>query len=235
MGQPSHVREPCCDLRYIGCDGTGIGVSIAQVQDVTPVWIPPAGTREPVLSWGRLRRCAVGDSVEGTAKDKMEARDFLKECTCAGACKDDIRSLRDKLDDHISSLPQDLSSLLEVWFTLDRSDDRWDPIRRIIRACSCQDSLLGIIPVSILPQVNEIVELMTVSEPFTTSDDLLSLGRALHSIQAAGMGPEIAMAVETCKTQYKNNQASGQVCVTALSALLKYIGVCTTHVSSSFL
>ena len=42
---PSSIREPCCSLRYIGGDGTGIGLPINAIHHLDPVWKPPDGTR----------------------------------------------------------------------------------------------------------------------------------------------------------------------------------------------
>ena len=64
QGFPSSLREPCCSLRYIGGDGTAIGVPLGNASDVVPVWQPPGGLREPNKKWGRLQRCAIGDDLQ---------------------------------------------------------------------------------------------------------------------------------------------------------------------------
>jgi hypothetical protein len=234
MGMPSTLREPCCELRYLGCDGTGIGVCISHVQDVTPVWVPPAGVRPPTTNWGRLARCAIGDFIDASAKEKDAARKYLRGCTEASNSSDDLRTLRDNVVNMLTSLPTQLAKVLEIWFTLDSADDRWDPVRRILRACSCQDSLLGIVPVSLLADIDGIVGLMTESDPFASGEQISSLDKHLHKLQVAGMGPEIAAAVTASKSEYFKNKSSGRVFLIALASLLSYIGNSMNYLKKLF-
>jgi hypothetical protein len=198
MAMPPSVREPCCDLRMIGGDGTSIGVPVANVDTVEPVWKPPCGIRLPVHSWGRLDRCVIQEQETNTASDAKAARHYVKECTDSSVTRDVIRELRDSLDTYADTLPKEVSKVLEIWFSIDSEDPRWDPIRRLVRMCSYEDSILGILPVEMLPHVKQFIDVVANCQhpPLATWNG--ECASKLMEMKNMGMGPEIIAAVECC-------------------------------------
>lgn len=224
LGMPRSVREPCCELRYIGGDGTGIGIPIASVHHIPPVWVPPAGTRESSVDWGRLDRCAIGNKEVGTAEEKKQTRSYLKEATCSGVSKEHLCKIRDSLNEYETVLPKDIFDLLECWFTVERKNDRWDPIRRLLHACSCQDSLLGVVTADMLPHISGLISALTK----TTYDGFDSSGTSvqhlINSIQQDGMGPEISAAAQACIKEMQRDESSGRQCLIVFASFLQFLG-----------
>jgi hypothetical protein len=151
-GFPSSTREPCCALRYIGGDGTPIGTPINNLHSVDPVWKPCSDEATATKKWGRLDRCAVGNShLQGNNQSKKQARMFLREVTACSTSRTSLSDTRDKLDEIAESIPDEIAAMLETWFGMDIKDARWDCMRRILRALSCEDSLCGIVTLEMIP------------------------------------------------------------------------------------
>jgi hypothetical protein len=224
LALPTSVREPCCDLKLIGGDGTCIGVPIANASTVQPVWSPPASTREPAVSWGRLERCVIDSSGDTTAAERKDARAFVRSVTVPSISKDQVRELRDSLETYSTSLPADVLKMLEIWFTLESSDTRWSPLRRIIQACAHEDSVLGIIPVPLIAHVQQIIEILMNGKQILDDEDMSALACSFKSIESSGMGPDIAAAVTCCIAEQSKSKYTGRACTTACASLLKYIG-----------
>ncbi len=226
LGMPRSVREPCCELRYIGGDGTGIGIPVASVHHIPPVWMPPEGVRQPSVDWGRLDRCAIGSHEQGSADQKKKSRDFLKRSTTSGISKQTICEVRDTLNDYSEVFPPELLKLLENWFTIDKSNTKWDPIRRLLNACACQDSLFGIVTANMLPRISQLIKALT-KPTFDGFDDRgTSIQSLFHSIQGEGMGPEIVAASAACVAELQLKQGSGVRCTAVFASFLQFIGMC---------
>ena len=225
QGFPSSLREPCCSLRYIGGDGTAIGVPLGNASDVVPVWQPPGGLREPYKKWGRLQRCAIGDDLKGVdVSSKQGARDFVRSGTSGSVTADEIREIRDDIDNVSSAMPETVSKLLELWFTFDRRDDRWDPVRHLLRACSCQDSICGMVTEEMVPCIELLTSIAMKQQPFADPRDLHCWRLTLQKISTKGMGPEIVAALESCRREYLVKPSTGKQALIALTAFLTYLG-----------
>jgi len=225
QGLPSSFREPCCSLQYIGGDGTAIGVPLGNAKDVSPVWQPPGGLREPVRKWGRLQRCAIGNEISDVkASEKKAAREFIQNVTSGSVTASQIRETRDDLDEVSPAMPEVISKLLETWFTFDRHDDRWDSIRHLLRACSCQDSLCGIVTVEMVPYIETITSTAMRQQPFSDARDLHAWRLTLDKIAKQGMGPEIVKALEACRSEFLEHPATGKHALITFVAFLTYIG-----------
>lgn len=224
LGFPSSIREPCCSLRYIGGDGTAIGIPTANAAHLSPVWEPPSGTRQPTKKWGRLDRCVIGHNIQdAAASEKKQAREFIREATSGAMNTEGVADIRESLDAHSDKMPEELTNLLELWFSFDTSDTKWDPVRRLLRACACQDSACGIMTSTMVPFVDTAVALATKRAPFTLPADLLEWRRVLAEIAKQGMGPDIAKALDGVKTEYLLSPTAGKSGLVAISAFLAYI------------
>ena len=225
QGLPSYLREPCCSLRYIGGDGTAIGVAMGNATSIQPVWQPPTGLRDPVKKWGRMQRCAIGDDLKGIdASSKNNARDFIRNATSGSVTESHIREIRDDIDSISFAMPDSIKVLLELWFTFDRRDERWDPIRRLLRACSCQDSICGIVTLDMVPFIQSLTSIAAKQNSFADSRDLHAWKSALQNISTTGMGPEIKDALEACRKQYLIKPMTGKYALVAVSTFLTYLG-----------
>jgi hypothetical protein len=222
---PNTVRQPCCDLKVIGGDGTCIGVPIANASSVQPVWRPPLQSTEQHIKWGRLDRCAVGNSGDSTAAERKEARTFIHSATASSVSKDQIRELRDNLDAHSASLPPEIVKVLEIWFNLDSKDLRWSPMRRIIHACAYEDSVIGIIPVQIVPDINQVITVLMNGNQQADDEEMKVLSKLFSTITKYGMGPDIVAAVTCCISEEPKSKFTGQACRLACASLLKYLGI----------
>jgi hypothetical protein len=224
LALPSSVREPCCDLKLIGGDGTCIGVPIANASNVQPVWKPPAGTRDPRVDWGRLERCVIDSSGESSATERKDARSFVRSVTVPSISKDQVRDLRDNLDSLKEVLPKEIVDMLEVWFSMESNDTRWTPLRRIIHACGHEDSVLGILSVAMIPHVEKIIGILVNGKQTLDEEETSALKAVLKSIANDGMGPDIAAAVNCCISEQSKSRHTGRACTIALASLLKFVG-----------
>jgi hypothetical protein len=225
LGFPSSIRDPCCSLRYIGGDGTAIGIPTVNAAHLSPIWEPPSGTRPPRKKWGRLHRCVIGHNIQDSvASEKKQAREFIRESTSGAMNTENIADIRENFDEHIDTMPDDLRNLLELWFSFDTADPKWDPVRRLLRVCACQDSACGIVTCAMVPFIDAAVGIATKQSPFTLLSDLNEWKRLLIEISKQGMGPDIAKALEAAKNDYLQSPVDGKPALIALSAFLTYIG-----------
>jgi hypothetical protein len=218
------VREPCCSLRYIGGDGTAIGVPIANLGGIKPVWEPPLGLREPFKKWGRLNRCAIGNNCGVSASDAKECREYLQQATCPRAFGDSRLDIRNHLDTISDSLPPEILALLESWFGINHKDPRWEPIRHLLRACAYQDSLCGVVTLPMIPVIKRLTELACKTSPFATAVDIAEWESLIRTISKDGLGPYLAQSLTACREYYLINNQAGKSALLVLSGFLQYIG-----------
>lgn len=216
---PNFVREPCCSLRYLGGDGTAIGVPIMNLGGIKPVWDPPLGRRRAQKKWGRLDRCAVGNNCNNSS----EAREFIEKVTSPSITVETRLDIRSQLDSVSDSLPNGILGLLEYWLGLSPQNRKWDPLRRLLRACAYEDSVCGIIPLRMIPSIKRIIQLACKSPPFG-DDEIKEWDSLTNMISRQGLGPYIAMALSTSREEYFKNNQTGQGALVAISSFLQYVG-----------
>jgi len=225
-GFPSSTREPCCSLRYIGGDGTPIGIPINNLRSVDPVWKSCSDEKNPVKKWGRLDRCAIGNShKEGNNKTKNQARVFLREVTACSTSRSSLSDRREMIDDMSQSIPKEIESLLETWLGMDDKDARWDSMRRILRACSCEDSLCGIVTLEMIPNMKEIITISLNVHASQREPDMERWQHLLRALSQQGMGPEISLLLNYSLTKILESFNKNQKTFLAVIALLQYIGM----------
>ncbi len=225
IGSPSISREPCCSLKNIGGDGTPIGIPITNLNSVPPVWKPCCEEKESVKKWGRLDRCAIGNiDCKGDAHAKKSARSFLRDVTSCSTSMADINETREEFDDVSGSMPKELAAVLETWLAMGDADPRWDSMRKLLRACSCQDSLCGIVTIQLIPQLQNVIALALDVHKNQQPPDLPSWEKLLFEISKQGMGPEIVILLNASLWKFLDSPAANSRIFLSIVALLKYIG-----------
>ncbi len=225
------TREPCCDLRVIGGDGTGIGIPLKNVA-LTPAWVPP----EPAISseprGSIIERCGIGPTdTKGTASDMDKARLFLKEITSRATTVSHRGDMRSQIDEYMDSMPSPIFHALENFLVLDQSEPHWQEIRCVLSTLSHKESLTGIISVHVIDDIKLMIQKMRL-EP--TSNDIPE-SVFLDRITKYGMGPEIVriFRTEMAATQKQTPPRPSSTCF-AMANLFEYIGNVQTHEQQSF-
>ncbi len=225
MGLPSFVREPCCELKVIGGDGTAIGVCLGSMDEVKPVWEPPGGVRQKVKEWGSMDRCAIGNGVtDSTPRERDDARTFVRSSTDTSNTSDTLANLRQMLDSFQDTLPQSIFDVLEAWFSTDSRTEYWEPVRRILRACSYKDSLCGSIGIGVAPVIRQAVALMLEPQPLKSSDNLKLWEKCMREMKMFCKSVDLASACDAVKREFLSSPSSNRRFLVVFSSLLEYIG-----------
>lgn len=239
MGLPSFVREPCCDLKVIGGDGTAIGVALGSMDDVKPVWEPPGGLRARLKDWGCMDRCAIGNKVsDSTPSERDAARTYLRSSTEPSNTPDTFANLRQMFDCFKDTMPESIFNVLEVWFSTEPCNEYWEPVRRVLRACSYKDSLCGSIGDAVAPVIRRAIVLMCKPQPFSSSRDLASWEDCMKEMRKCCKSVDLASASDAVKRDYLSSSSEpNKNVLVAFSSLLEYLGLChptQTYLSQQF-
>jgi hypothetical protein len=227
MGLPSFVREPCCDLKVIGGDGTAIGVTLGSMDDVKPVWEPPGGLRHRLKDWGCMDRCAIGNKVsDSTPSERDAARTYLRSSTEPSNTPDTFANLRQMLDCFKDTMPESIFNVLEAWFSTESCTEYWEPVRRVLRACSYKDSLCGSIGDAVAPVIRRAIVLMCKPQPFVSSRDLASWEDCMKEMRKCCKSVDLAAASDAVKRDYLSSSNHNKNVLLAFSSLLEYLGLC---------
>ena len=207
-------RGPCCTVRHVGGDGTGIGIPLVNLGDLIPVWVPPEGNRMPLFKSGRLDRCAIGNvECAGNATEKTAAREYLKLLTASSTTKETRMIARREFTKYRSNFPVSITNALEAWLILNEKEARWDCVRCLLRACAHQDSLFGITTIGMVPDLLcaiECVQSQTYPDTFAV---------ALSRLHQLGMGPDIVKLLDV-----QRKMGTGGPGFHAFLDFLNYIG-----------
>ncbi len=230
---PVTVREPCCALRYIGGDGTGIGVQIKNLDAVQPVWKPLAAASRP-KNWGAMDRCAIGNNVplgsNRTAKDRKDARDKMKH-VCSSVhlgAQADTETL-EQLKSYRDLFPPEVYDLLCQWLDLNSLDKKWSSMRSLLRACACQDSLCGMIPESMLKDLRTAITLaLRPVELLSNTESQKTWTATLFKLRQVGMGPQIVEALTIALQCYTSTPTGDSPVLFTLCAFLAHLGELST-------
>lgn len=215
------TREPCCDLRVVGGDGTGIGIPLKNVR-ITPAWVPP----EPALSseprGSIVERCAIGPTdTKGDASDINKARQFLNDMTSRATTVSHRGDMRGHIDDYIDFMPSPVFHALERFLILEQSEPHWHDIRCLLSTLSHKESLTGVISVHIINDMKLLIKKMRF-EP--TANDVPE-SALLDRISKYGMGPEIVriFRAEMAASLKLTPPRPSSTCM-AMANLFEYIG-----------
>ncbi len=219
---PERTRGPCCDMKLLGGDGTGIGVPLASAQHITPAWAPPVNDQAQRQSRLKsLDRCAIGYNNNSTssASEISGARKFMKEITSRNISVAEIGSLRDAIDEHKPHMPYQIACALEMFLIMDGTEPHWHDIRSFLNSLAYTDSLSTIVTLEMVQDVKEAVDLLRARP---TLSDFSELSARLVQ---QGMGPNIVKVIET---EITLTSATGRLrqsgLGTAFGNLLQYIG-----------
>jgi len=221
QSQVRNIPQPCCSLKYIGGDGTGIGISLSNISSMTPAWQPPDGTRKAVAvpSDSTLCRCAIGrvDSNGASAQQVNLARDFMKQITSPSMSTSDRGSMRDDIDEHIQFLPNSIAIALEQWLILPEESVHWNSFRSLLHALCYKHSLTGIIPLKVADDVKTLTSHLRSWDKNVPPD-------IVTSVQSTGLGPDICTIVDAERSASKAASVLTP-CSRAVANLLDYIGL----------
>lgn len=222
---PSFVREPCCELNVIGGDGTSIGVTIAKIDNVQPVWQPPMGLRPCVKDWGCMDRCAIGNHLStSNAKEREAARTFLRNSTDPSNNPNKLANLREMLDCFEESLPKPLFNVLESWFSDDPNSNQWDPVRKLLRMCSYKDSLCGSIGCDALPFIRQAISLMCQPRPLSVPAEKTAWESCMRNMTLSGANSDILGTCESILRDMMSPSPEARQKLLLVASLLQYIG-----------
>jgi hypothetical protein len=215
------TREPCCDLRVIGGDGTGIGIPLKNV-DIDPVWAPlePKPRSSSSLRGSTINRCGIGPvDLEGTASDFEKARQFLHELTSRSTSTSVRGDLRDRIDEFAEHMPAPIFKALEMFLVLDQTEPHWHDVRCILATLSHTESLTGIISIHMLDDIASIVARMRLQSSAIADSTLV------ENISSHGMGPEISRIFKTeISASYSQSPPVQRSSSVAFANLFEYIG-----------
>ena len=217
---PATTREPCCDLSVIGGDGTGIGVPLKNALHVQPAWAPPEEGFQCSDRDSTMNRCAIGPTdMTGTASEIANARKFLKDITSRSISVSQKGALRDSISEFGDYIPQPILSALVQFLILDESEKHWRDIRSILHVLSYKESLTGVIPVRMLPDIKQVILRMRLQ------GDCTSDGGLFDRLSRHGFGPEISriLQIETEKSHSQHPPTQTSLSK-ALANLFEYIG-----------
>ena len=214
------TRGPCCDLRIIGGDGTGIGIPLKNFE-IVPAWAPLqlASSSSRQSRGSTMNRCAISPTdLRSSPSDLQKAREYLKKITCRTTSVNERGDLRDSIDDHATHMPPPIFRALEVFLILDETDLHWKEVRSILSALSHTDSLTGIVTIHMLDDVFRLVNHMGIRPPQFPD------GVLIERISQQGMGPEIGHIFKVEMTQLCTHQSRCPQSITAFANLFEYIG-----------
>lgn len=190
---PMHIRGPCCAHDFIGGDGTAIGIPVKQTESLSQVWEPPLRSREPVVDWGRHDRCPIRSSSKAKkdVKNTADARAFVRKLTDVSSVHS--ISFRDDLLKFRQWIPSYIVTEIERWLCLERSNLQWEPLRRLLRCISSNDSITGIITEPMIQVIHD----MGLCFSRNDQQGLSSIIASNHGLLCQqGMGPEILQILD---------------------------------------
>jgi hypothetical protein len=161
------------------------------------VWMPPGGLRPPKIDWGRHDRYTIGNN-HGKG-DHASARKFVDNCTLKSASRSTSHENLNKLNEHSGNIPAEVEKFLRLWFTIEETDVLWNPVRRLLHACSLEDSLCGIVTLNMVPSLEQLLSIVNSKAPFATDVNRQLWRSAILSMKNEGMGPEIGLILESAK------------------------------------
>jgi hypothetical protein len=193
-------------LDIIGGDGTAIGIPVKQLQQLRPIWDPPGGVRDPIIRWGRKDRCAFDMAVAvafsgAETKALNAAREWVKQLTTTMSLYSDGM----KLSNHEHLIPPIILKELKRLLLLPLDSQEREPLRKLLRATCCSDSVTGIVTPS---QISTWEAALKVLRNPRRKDILREFQQYKQNLQCAGMGPEMyqVLIVQLLSTSNEPNE-----------------------------
>jgi hypothetical protein len=211
-----NTTRPCCDLDYLGGDGTLIGIPTSNIdKSVKPVWDPGLeGIRKSSISWNRVERHTFPDLVDNPdiANSVLEVMKSGTESNCS-----DVQRfvLANQLINVSGS--ETLNSVIAEfirWTKLSITSPQFVALRTIFRCIQSRDSVTGAFPMPMCEQIVQSERDLANPRVAARCFSSLSINAEFHS---QGLGPEILKVLDD---QIKS---FGRVLVTTIQ-MLRSIG-----------
>jgi hypothetical protein len=200
-------HTPCCDLNHIGGDGTGIGISLNEVMNVKPIWQPDNLLSKPPIQWGRLDRCMIPSPTtlpDAQRKRIAEAKSFCKQLIT----EDEGFRMNNQVElgTHKEYIPAPIYNELARWLGLvDENTAESEILKRLLRACVTGESVLGIVPASIVDVLSDILLHVNPDRPGPCAVHIQNdVWKKIYKVSRHGMGDDIADLI-TCQLECSNS------------------------------
>jgi hypothetical protein len=152
------VLRPCCDLKFIGGDGTVIGITTPNIPKSTlPVWHPKT-LRHPLIDWNRRSRQALSSGFASAGLNDQEAAQFLEHLqgiVTPRQTEAARRSLSMMLTEAkvLQKMSPELCVEFHRWLLMPTLSLEFEPLERVFSCLFSQGSLTGLFP----PQLASII------------------------------------------------------------------------------
>ena len=200
LSTPSSMRAPCCSCKFLGGDGTAIGIQKSVIGNVVPAWEPKYPSKFPSKKWGRLERCGIQSLPIHSAvekRDLQDARNIVLELTNTPGPSQELHAeLRNQLEAYKDHLGHEFFVELQHWSVMTRYSAEYKPLRSVLRAMAKQDSISGIVWYGTLDTMFDVLQM-----GFNYCNDDIPINTViwnsnLRLLSYYGMGPEIARCLD---------------------------------------
>ena len=121
MWMANQKREvPCCDLKWIGGDGTGIGIPLSKLTNMIPVWEPGQLAQHAESDIDEFENKRMGRIVvqfENCSKsDARTARRSIRDMLCSTTSQKQLSELQHKYNESYHSwVPKQFHEAFQLW------------------------------------------------------------------------------------------------------------------------
>ena len=201
LATPKEFKAPCCDCEYVGGDGTAIGIPRGCVGGIRPAWKPEEQLILPEKR-SRLARCGLPSNTRDSdeRKDIQDARNLILNMTSPTVSADEMSDLRLRMVQYRLVMGESIFNELNHWSVLEKSEPEYYPLRDLLCAMGKQDSISGIIHVSMMDSVKDLLECIENGINTIIGETWEVL---LRNVALYGMGPEI---VRCLRAQHKDRR-----------------------------
>lgn len=185
------TKVPCCDLAFVGGDGTFIGIPIQNVPvDVKPVWQPEVLL--PSETGSRNLREALADCLNNlTSEARQQLRDDLKRAICDSMSDLDRYQLSYVLSQKWRTLQVTMSEFSDElwrWMRLPSVSRQFEPLRTILSCLISKDSVTGAFPFELSETLlKQKTKMIRVKDCESFVEEMCDL----YAFNGCGVGPEI--------------------------------------------
>lgn len=181
--------EPCCDLNFIGGDGTFVGIPIKNIPtSAQPAW-QPSFIRDPVVQWKINERAGLTTSNLSRGGD---FRDFHSQCIMILSVSTKPALRRDTMNSLIKSravvVEQCFVDELIRWSLLPDSTHQWHQLRLILLCLASPHSITGALPI---PLSRFLVKHEPILKLDSNCENMLREMSTSDVLRGNGLGPEI--------------------------------------------
>ena len=161
---PASMKERCCELEELTCDGTGLGICVKTVLPVPEVWLPENPLKSHPVSWGRKSRCIIrlnsefpSNQSELDAIQTLISELVIDAASNVSPCLDSVRS---SLENKVASV-----YIEEIcrWLGLPWGTE-CKMLKRLIKVFGTEDSITGVIPLELLCPLQTLLQLCQESK-----------------------------------------------------------------------